>query len=99
MEIGRHVRTSIHQRRRIIVDDHVDLRYIDTSCDDVGSDENLRLALSETIDNGVSILCFFAAMEGGDRVAFIRHSCSDPIGRISSLLQYKTISVTSISSG
>lgn len=71
--------------RYIVIDDHVDLLDIDTSSYDVGSDENLGLAVSETIENLVSLAKLLFTVKRGDLMSFLSQSVGDSIRRISSL--------------
>ena len=49
--------------RHIIVDDHVDLLNVDTSRNDIGSDENFGFAVSESVENRVSLLRLLVAVK------------------------------------
>ena len=69
----------------IVIDDHVDLLNIDTSSDDVGSDEYLGLAVSEIIEDLVSFIRQLFTVERSDRVAFFSQSLGDLICGVSSL--------------
>ncbi len=39
----------------VVIDNHVDLLNIDTPRDDVRGDQNFRLAISESVEDGISV--------------------------------------------
>jgi hypothetical protein len=47
----------------IVIYDHVHLLNIDTSSDDVGSNENFGLAVSESIENPISLVGHLVSVE------------------------------------
>jgi hypothetical protein len=47
----------------IVVYDHVDLLNIDTSSDDIGSDENFGLAVPESIEDTISLVGHLVSVE------------------------------------
>jgi len=76
--------TLVHEWQ-IIVYDHVDLKYVDTSGDDVGSDQDLLATFTEVVDDRVAFLCVFRAVEGGYLVSFSSHAFGDSVGGVSML--------------
>ena len=71
--------------RNIVIDNHVDLRDVDASGDDVGSDEHLGLSVSEAIENVITVTIHLFAVKCGDRVTFGRESVGDSVCGISTL--------------
>jgi hypothetical protein len=47
----------------IVIHDHIDLLNIDTSSDDVGGDEDFGLAVSESIENPISLVGHLVSVE------------------------------------
>jgi hypothetical protein len=72
----------VFDRRDIVVDHHVDLRDIDTSSDNVGGNQDLRLAVPESVQNLVSIRVLFSSVKRRDRVAVLGQPLSDSVRRV-----------------
>lgn len=49
--------------RNIVIDDHVDLLNIDSSSDYVGRDKDFGLAVSERVEDSISVFSLLIAME------------------------------------
>ena len=62
MEVRLGIRSILRVQRQVIIDDHVDLHDIDTPRDNVGSDEDFRLAVSEGFHDCVSFHRFELAV-------------------------------------
>jgi len=69
----------------IVVYNHVDLLNIDTSSDDVGSNEDFGLTVPESIEDFISLIGHLVSMEGSYRVAFLSQPVGDLVGSIFSL--------------
>jgi len=69
----------------IVVHDHVDLLNIDTSSDDVGSNEDFGLAVPESIEDFISLIGHLVSVEGSYRVSFLSQPVGDLVGSIFSL--------------
>ena len=74
MDVGLDIRLEISRRTHIgyiVVDNHVDLLNIDSSSDDIGRDENLGLAVSETIEDIISFVGQLFTVKRGDLMSFL----------------------------
>ena len=88
MDVGLDIRPEITIRSQIgyiVVDNHVDLLDIDTSSDDIGGNEDFGLAVSESIEDVISVIRLLVSVERSDRVTFISQPLGDSIGSIFSL--------------
>lgn len=74
MDVGLDIRPEITIRAQIgyiVVDNHVDLLDIDTSSDDVRGNEDFGLAVSESIEDVISVNRLLVSVERSDRVTFV----------------------------
>ena len=88
MDVGLDIRPEITIRSQIgyiVVDNHVDLLDIDTSSDDVGGNQDFSLAVSESIEDVISVNRLLVSVKRSDRVTFISQPFGDSIGSIFSL--------------
>lgn len=74
----------VHERQ-VVVHDHVDLHDIDTTRDNVSRDEDLLLALSESVDDGISLSSVLRPVQRRDFVALCGHPLRDAVGGVSML--------------
>jgi hypothetical protein len=89
VQIRLRIRSVLRIQRQVVVDDHVDLRDVDSASDDVGRDKDFGLAVSEGSHDGVAFVRFELAMEGGDLVAFGGHATRDFVGGVAALWKRK----------
>lgn len=85
MQVGLRIRPVLRVERQVVVDDHVDLRNVDTSRDDVRRDQDFGLAVPEALHDSVAFGRFELAVQRDDLVAFVGHSAGNLVGRVSSL--------------
>lgn len=85
VQVGLGIGSVVGVERQVVVDDHVDLRNVDTTRDDVRGDEDLGLALPERLHDGVSLRGLELAMQRDDLVALGRHPSGNLVGGVSSL--------------
>lgn len=69
----------------IIVDDHVDLLNVDTACYDVGRNEDLGLAITEAVEDAVSIVRRLFTVQRGDGVTVRGEPLSNLVGGVTFL--------------
>jgi len=72
--------------RNIVVDDHGDRLYIDTTGQDVGRDENFGMAETEGIDDDITLSTFITTSERDDLVTLNCHTLFDSGCCLSSLI-------------
>lgn len=90
MDISLDVRSELafgSHDRDVVVDDHVDLLNVDTPSDDVGCDEDLGLAVTEPVQDRISLVALFLSVQRGDRVALAVQPIGDPIRSVLALEQ------------
>ena len=66
VDISLDIRLEISARSKIgyiVIDDHVDLLDIDTSSDDIGSNEYLGLPVPERIENSITLVGHLVSVE------------------------------------
>lgn len=80
------VGTVVRVERQVIVDDHVDLHHVDPARDHVGRDQDLCLALSERLHDGVAFLSLEFAVQRDYLVTFGRHASGNLVGRVAFLM-------------
>jgi hypothetical protein len=88
VDISLDIRFEVPTRSKvgnIVIDDHVDLLNIDTSSDDVGSDEDFGFTVPKLVEDLVSLIRHFVSVERGDRVTFFSQPLGDSVGSVFSL--------------
>jgi hypothetical protein len=85
VKVGLIIRSTTRQVRDVVVDDHGDGLHVDSACEDVGGDQNLRLACAEPLEDLIACGTLESAREGGDFVAVCSHAALNLCGGVAAL--------------
>lgn len=96
MQVRFGIRLVAGVEREVVVDDHVDLKDVDSPRDNVRRDEDLGLAVPERLHHRVALARLELAVERGDLVSFRRHASGDLVGGVASLADGASFSSESI---